>query len=309
MFRRSDNKILCDHLDVMQNLFWKANEINYLSDKPIFDNLSIHLQQAIIAVNNFFVHADDLVNKEIGETILAHLKSSDKIITIAYQYIEMIEGIHLQSYSDYVDLVLPEPQRSMIINKTFPLTNRLYDFSSMLYKKYKDNLPMLLVCQIIIEGIFFSGAWLLVFWIKNHIPSLSAFTKANERINKDENTHIQWSIILIKYFRMNLPAFEVLQLFSDAVDIAVQVYKEDVLPNDLDTLNKNMFETHIKYIADEELKLLGFTPMYNVGDTFEFMKTIDYGVRITDFFTSISLDYGKNYTMSDSLNNFKLITF
>lgn len=307
MFESASNTNLYKHLRLMQGLFWTASEVSFSQDREIFNGLDVRLRNAICSVVNFFVHADDLVNDQIETTIMRHITDADRVIRVAYQYIEAIEGIHLQSYSDYVEQVLPQDVANEIKRGTYHLTDRLHAFSTDLYLRYHDNLPMLLVSQIIIEGVFFSGAWLLVFWLKEYYPKLSGFTKANERINKDESTHITWSQILIKHFGYQLDHQVVSKLFDDAVEISIKVYREDVLPDDLDTLNKDMFTRHIKYIADEQLKMLGIKPLYNVGETFSFMQTIEYGIRMTDFFTSTSLEYSKDVTCSGKLNEVDLL--
>lgn len=309
MIKSTRNNKLSKHLDVMQKLFWMSNEINYSLDKDVFNGLDRDLQHAIIGVVNFFVNADKLVNENIESKILQHTNGSDKYIDAGYNYIKAIESIHLQSYSDYANEVLPPVISEQILAGTYPMTSRLLEYSNMLYEKYAGNLCMLLVSQIIIEGIFFSGAWLLVFWIKKYKSELSSFTKANERINKDESTHITWSHLLIDYFSMSPNRLEVEILIREAVDVAIKVYEEDVMPNDLDSLKREMFAHHLKYVANQQLGCLGFQPIYDVKKTFDFMKTIDYGMRITDFFTSSALDYNKGVTCSGNLNDVTVIDF
>ncbi len=278
-------------------MFWLAEDIDYEGDLVPLSNMPVSIQHAVAAVANFFVNGDQFVLDQIEERI-KQLLPKDIAITSVYDYIKMIEGVHLRSYALYDEKAVPEPMRSQILNKTYTKTTPLLKMCQEYYNKYKDDLSMLLVMQIILEGILFGGAWLFVQWIKENHNTLRAFWKANQKIADDEGTHVDWSIMLIKHWQMEPNMFEVLDLVEKFTDEAIRIYCTDVLPEEFPTLTHKMFETHLKYLADRQLNLLGFIPLYNVTKTVPLMNNLGIAFRNSDFFTTTNLNY--NFGVSDN---------
>lgn len=148
----------------------------------------------------------------------------------------------------------------------------------------KPNLATILLINILIEGLFFSGSFCAIFWIYHQYQLLPGLTKANEFISRDEGSHASWGIMLYRYKLLyQLPENKVHQIVREAVDIEKDFICE-ALPNDLLGMNSRLMTQYIKYTADQLLHYLGYSMLFNVENPFPWMSKQSIAVRIGDFF-------------------------
>jgi ribonucleotide reductase beta subunit family protein with ferritin-like domain len=168
--------------------------------------------------------------------------------------------------------------------------NEVFDKYTDLFRKIEEKKPPLarqILINIIMEGLFFTGSFLGIFWI-NHILGgiLPGLAKANELISRDEGLHTNFGIILYRiYIKHKLPQSEVHEIMREAVIIESE-FIVAALPNNLIGVNSKLMIQYIEYIADRLLEELGYEKLYYVlmPSEFDFMKKQSISVRMTDFF-------------------------
>ena len=282
--------------------FWKAEEIDFSKDREDFITLSENEQHYIKRILGFFAASDGLVNFNLSTRFLNELVPMEA--TVCYTYQMMMENIHSESYSLMLDnLVKDSGERSFLFNaiKTVPSIKQISDWAM---KWIDSDLPFAyrVVAFCVVEGVFFSGAFASIFWIKKFKSAgklfLSGLVKSNEFIARDEGQHVQFGVEIYKLLNHRLTEKEIYSVIDEGVEISRSFYT-DALPVRLIGMNDDAMMDYIMYVSDRLLVELGYKKKYNKKNPFQFMETIGMMGK-TNFFESRPTEYTSSHVNADT---------
>ena len=271
-----------------QAAFWTAEEIDFSKDYSDFMKLTDKEQYFIKMILAFFSSSDTIVNINLSERFLNDVKIREAII--AYQFQVMMENIHSETYSLQIDTIIKDVEEK---NKLF---NSISEFPCIAKKaswalkwiESTDSFAARLLAFAIVEGVFFSGAFCSIFWLKkrNIMPGLCA---SNELIARDEGTHTNFAILLYNMLANKLSEAFVHDMFKEAVMIETEFICTS-LPCALLGMNSELMTIYIKFVADRLLLDLGYNKIFKVSNPFDFMESISIEGK-TNFFESRPTQY------------------
>lgn len=296
------NKPIWDMYKKMEAAFWTAEEIDWSKDKHDFKKLSEDEQRFIKYVLAFFSASDTIVNMNLGERLSQDVQLLEAKMT--YQFQMMMENIHAEVYALQIDnIITDEIEKKSILNavETVPCIKEKTNWM-LKWVKSEEDFATRLVAQAISEGLFFSGSFCSIFWLKqkNVMPGLIS---SNELIARDEGMHCDFSIMLYNMLEDKLSEGKIQQMFSDAVETE-RVFICESLPCSLLGMNSDLMEQYIKFVADHLMVRLGYRKMYNVKNPFTWMEAISIEGK-TNFFEYRPTQYQR----ADVLNEGKENTF
>lgn len=282
--------------------FWKAEEIDFSKDREDFMTLSENERHYIKRILGFFAASDGLVNFNLSTRFLNELVPMEA--TVCYTYQMMMENIHSESYSLMLDnLVKDSAERTFLFNaiKTVPSIKQISDWAM---KWIDSDLPFSyrVVAFCVVEGVFFSGAFASIFWIKKFKSAgklfLSGLVKSNEFIARDEGQHVQFGVEIYKLLTQRLTEKEIYSVIDEGVEISRTFYT-DALPVRLIGMNDDAMMDYIMYVSDRLLVELGYKKKYNTKNPFQFMETIGMMGK-TNFFESRPTEYTSSHVNADT---------
>ena len=283
-----------------QAAFWTAEEINLSKDYDDFIKLNSNEQHFIKMILAFFSSSDTIVNINLSERFLKDVKIREAIV--AYTFQMMMESVHSEVYSLQIDNIVRDNDEK---DKLF---NAVKEFSCIAEKaewavkwiESSDSFAHRLLAFAIVEGVFFSGAFCSIFWLKkrNIMPGLCS---SNELIARDEAMHLQFAVLLYNMLQQRLSESDVHAIFQEAVEIETRFICES-LPCALLGMNSTTMTQYIKYVADRLLKDLNYAPFFNETNPFDFMESISVEGK-TNFFEARPTQYQNASVLNKSRNN------
>jgi ribonucleoside-diphosphate reductase beta chain len=268
--------------------FWTAEEIDLVDDLTHWRKLSENEQHFIKNVLAFFAASDGIVNENLAENFLSEVKYPEAKAFYGFQV--AIENIHSEVYSLLIDtLIKDEVEKNHLFNaiKTIDSVKKKAEWAL----KWIDSKSFVerLVAFAVVEGIFFSGSFCSIFWLKKRglMPGL---TFSNELISRDEGLHCDFACLLYRNHILNkLSKEKVLQIVLDAVQIEKE-FVTDSLPVSLIGMNAELMSQYIEYVSDRLLKELGLEPYFGTKQPFDFMENIAINGK-TNFFEKRVAEY------------------
>lgn len=287
-----------------QAAFWTAEELDFSKDYDDFMKLTANEQHFIKMILAFFSSSDTIVNINLSERFLNDVKIREALT--AYTFQMMIENIHAETYSLQIDNIIRDPEeKATLFNavKEFPCiaSKALW---AVKWIESNDSFAKRLVAFAIVEGIFFSGSFCSIFWLKkrNVMPGLCA---SNELIARDEGMHCEFAVLLYSMLENKLSEADIHVMFQDAVEIETTFICES-LPCSLLGMNSNLMTQYIKFVSDRLLVNLGYTKFFNVTNPFDFMESISVEGK-TNFFEARPTQYQKASVLNKTRDStFKL---
>lgn len=285
-----DNEIW-NHHQKQEAAFWTAKEIDFSKDYYHFQKLNNNEQHFIKSILAFFAASDTIVNINLAERFTLEVQIREAII--AYQWQIMIENIHSETYSLQIDNIIREPkEKHKLLNaiEHFDCIKKKADWA----KKWTENngapFAQRLIAFAIVEGIFFSGSFCAIFWLKkkNIMPGLC---DSNELISRDEGMHTDFACLLYSKIKNKLNYSIVKEMFEKAVEIETEFICES-LPCELLGMNSKRMTQYIKFVADRLLVTLKYPKIWNVNNPFDWMESISCE-GVTNFFESRPTQYQK----------------
>jgi len=276
--------------DKQMNAMWFASHINLDKDREDFVKLNKETQDFIKNILGFFATADNSIIVTIDETFKNEIKNLE--IKMCYDFQAMMEGIHADVYGRLLmEIVQDESEKIRLLNaiKTFPCIREKNAWSR---KWAFSNAPFVqrLVSNAIVEGIFFSGSFCAIFWLKkqNKMPGL---IESNEYISRDEWMHCELACkIYATKIKHKMKDEMLKEMVNDAVTIEKNFINES-LKCDLIGMNPRLMSQYIEYVADILLLNLGHTKLYNSTNPFPFMQT-DFNLQVkSNFFETKTTTY------------------
>ncbi|BAE62941.1 putative ribonucleotide reductase small subunit RnrA [Aspergillus flavus] len=279
--------------------FWTAEEIDLSKDLHDWHNrLNDDERFFISRVLAFFAASDGIVNENLLERFSGEVQIPEARCFYGFQI--MIENIHAETYSLLIDTYIKEPkQRTYLFDAidTIPCIRKKADWAIRWIQDQESTFGQRLVAFAAVEGIFFSGSFASIFWLKKRglMPGL---TFSNELISRDEGLHTDFACLLFSHLN-NRPDP---QIVEDVIVEAVSIEKEfltDALPCALLGMNSNLMCQYIEFVADRLLVALGNNKYFNATNPFDFMDNISLAGK-TNFFEKRVGDYQKAGVMAST---------
>ncbi|KAI1393428.1 small subunit of ribonucleotide reductase [Hypoxylon trugodes] len=282
--------------------FWTAEEIDLSKDLHDWNNRLTDDEKYFVShILAFFAASDGIVNENLVERFSAEVQIPEARCFYGFQI--MMENIHSETYSLLIDTYIKEPaQKTHLFNAidTIPCIRKKADWALHWIADKKSTFAQRLIAFAAVEGIFFSGAFASIFWLKKRglMPGL---TFSNELISRDEGLHTDFACLLFTHLK-NRPGKDVVQkIITDAVTIE-QEFLTEALPCALLGMNSNLMKQYIEFVADRLLVALGNEKVYRSSNPFDFMENISLGGK-TNFFEKRVGDYQKAGVMASTKKN------
>ena len=280
--------------------FWTAEEIDLEPDLVDWNNkLNDDERYFIKHVLAFFAASDGIVNENLAENFVAEVQYTEAKFFYGFQI--MMENIHSETYSLLIDTYIKDKaEKHKLFNaiETLDCVKRKANWAL----SWIDNgsFAERLVAFAAVEGIFFSGSFCSIFWLKKRglMPGLSF---SNELISRDEGMHCDFACLLYTEHLVNrLPKSTVVEIITEAVNIEKE-FVTDALPVNLIGMNSDLMTQYIEFVADRLLVELGNEKIYNVTNPFDFMEMISLQGK-TNFFEKRVGEYQKAGILSKETN-------
>jgi ribonucleotide reductase beta subunit family protein with ferritin-like domain len=280
--------------------FWSAEEIDLSQDLTDWQTLNENEKFFIKHVLAFFAASDGIVLENLAERFLTEIQIPEARCFYGFQI--AMENIHSETYSLLIDTYIQDPQeKSRLFNamETIPCVQKKAQWA-LTWISSNNSFAERLVAFACVEGIFFSGSFCAIFWLKKRglMPGL---TFSNELISRDEGLHTNFACLLYKMLQKKL-SFEVVKhIIRDAVEIEIEFVCESI-PVALIGMNQNLMSQYIEFVADRLLCALGYPKIFLTGNPFDFMEMISLQGK-TNFFEKRVGEYQKANVMSSSTSS------
>jgi ribonucleoside-diphosphate reductase subunit M2 len=282
-------------------LFWTAEEVDLSKDYGDWEKLSENEQYFLEHVLAFFAGSDGIVVENLGERFLRDVSIPEAKCFYGLQI--AMENIHSETYSLLIDTYIKDDDKKRkLFNavETIPCIKRKADWSLKWITDQNSNFAKRLVAFACVEGIFFSGSFCSIFWMKKRglLPGLCF---SNELISRDEALHTDFACLLYSSIEEKLSQEVIYEIICEAVEIENEFIVES-LPCKLLGMNSGMMTQYIKFVADRLLLQLGYDKLYNVINPFTWMEMISMEGK-TNFFEKRVGEYSKNNVKVDGTTN------
>ena len=274
--------------------FWTAEEIDLSGDLKDWASLNDGERHFITHVLAFFAASDGIVNENLAVNFMSEVQIPEARCFYGFQI--MMENIHSETYALLIDTYVKDPaekDRLFHAIDTVPAVKKKAEWALRWINN--GNFAERLVAFAAVEGIFFSGSFCSIFWLKKRglMPGL---TFSNELISRDEGLHCEFACLLYSMLQNKLSQEEVHQIIGDAVTIEKEFITE-ALPVALIGMNSTLMAQYIEFVADRWLSELGYAKIFNATNPFDFMEMISLQGK-TNFFEKRVGDYQKAGVMS-----------
>lgn len=275
--------------------FWTAEEIDLSVDVQDWEHkLNADEKHFIKHVLAFFAASDGIVNENLAVNFMNEVQYPEARCFYGFQI--MIENIHSEAYSLLIDTYIKDPfEKEYLFHAidTVPCVKKKAEWALRWISQ--GSFAERLVAFAAVEGIFFSGSFCSIFWLKKRglMPGLSF---ANELISRDEGLHCDFACLLYTQLTHPLPLKTLEDIIISAVAIE-QEFVRDALPVRLIGMNADLMCQYIKFVADRLLVALGSPKVYNVSNPFDFMDLISIPGK-TNFFERRVSEYQKSGVMT-----------
>lgn len=288
---RNDNRFVMfpiEHQDIWEmykksvDCFWRAEEIDLSKDYADWETLNADEKYFISMILAFFAASDGIVLENLATRFMGDVQIAEARAFYGFQI--AMENIHSQTYSLLIETYIKnseEKHRLFNALEYFPCIQKKGDWAQKWINDNRSGFATRLVAFACIEGIFFSGAFCSIYWLKKRglMPGL---TFSNELISRDEALHTEFAILLYKKLVKKLPKARIHEIIKEAVEIENEFICE-ALPCRLIGMNAGLMTQYIQFVADRLCLQLGYDKIYNVSNPFDFMELISLESK-TNFF-------------------------
>jgi len=291
-----------------ESCFWKTQELDFSKDYEHFCKLDEDEKYFIKMILSFFAASDTIVNMNLQENFINEVTVPEA--KYFYDYQAANENVHSETYSTMIEtLIKDDDEKIKLFNaiETIPSIKLKKDWA----EKWIKNANMLpfaqrLIAFAIVEGVFFSGSFCAIYWIKHKVSKnkedlLPALTSSNEFIARDEGLHTTFACLLYSKIVNRMDEIIVHEMFKEAIEIETHFICE-ALPCKLIGMNSDKMTEYIKYVADSLLVKLGYSKLFNIKECpFSFMEAISMEGK-TNFFERRPTQYQKFEVDNDDFN-------
>jgi ribonucleotide reductase beta subunit family protein with ferritin-like domain len=270
--------------------FWTVDELNFGQDMNDWKNkLNDDERYFISMILAFFSNSDSVVNENLALRFYGDVGLSEAKAFYSFQI--AMETIHSEAYSLMINTYITDKeQQNKLFNAidNFPCITKKINWAQKWISDKRSNFATRLIGFSIVEGIFFSGAFCSIFWLRQR-GLMAGLCFSNEVISKDEALHTQFAVLLYSKIVKKLPKKKIYEIFKEAVDIEKEFITE-VLPCKLIGMNADLMKQYIEYVADRLIVQLGYPKIFNSINPFPFMELISMETK-TNFFEAKVSEY------------------
>jgi len=286
--------------------FWTAAEIDLSSDEEDWASLNENEQHFIKHVLAFFAASDGIVLENLGCRFLSEVQLPEARCFYAFQM--AMENVHAETYGLLIDTYVKDPQeKAKVFNATqnLPAVNKKAEWA-LTWIGSERTFAERLVAFSAVEGIFFSGSFCSIYWLKKR-GKMPGLTFSNELIARDEGLHCDFACLM--FSKISCKPSE--SIVHDIIKGAVEIEKEfvvEAIPVALIGMNSKLMSEYIEFVADRLLDALGYNKIYHTENPFVWMESISMQGK-TNFFEKRVGEYQKAGVMSkDSAVNYSFDT-
>jgi ribonucleotide reductase beta subunit family protein with ferritin-like domain len=269
--------------------FWRAEELDLTKDVEHWDSLNDNERYFISMILAFFAASDGIVLENLASRFMNEVQVSEARAFYGFQI--AMENIHNESYSLLIETYIKdkvEKHKLLHAIENFPCIKKKSDWAQKWIHDNRSSFATRLVAFACVEGIFFSGAFCSIFWLKKRglMPGL---TFSNELISRDEALHCEFAILLYSKLIKKIDKNRIHDIIKEAVEIETEFICE-ALPCKLIGMNSDLMIQYIQFVADRLCVQLGYKKIYNAENSFQFMETISLQSK-TNFFEKRVSEY------------------
>ncbi|CAJ0941928.1 unnamed protein product, partial [Mesorhabditis belari] len=277
--------------------FWTVEEVDLGKDMADWEKMNENERFFVSRVLAFFAASDGIVNENLVERFSQEVQVPEARFFYGFQI--AIENIHSEMYSKMIETYIrDEEERAQLFNAIFefPFIKKKADWALRWIGDQKATFAERVIAFAAVEGIFFSGSFAAIFWLKKRglMPGL---THSNELISRDEGLHRDFACLMYRHIVHKLDEKKVQGIIADAVRIE-QEFLTEALPVDMIGMNIKLMSQYIEFVADHLLVELNYSKVYNVKNPFSFMENISIEGK-TNFFEKKVSEYQKPGVMTN----------
>ena len=269
--------------------FWRAEEVDLSKDLTDWEKLDDNERHFISMILAFFAASDGLVIENLGLRFMSDVQNSEARAFYGFQI--AMENIHSQMYSMLIETYIKDrEEKHKLFNalETFECIKKKGLWAKKWISDNRSTFATRLVAFACVEGIFFSGAFCSIFWLKKR-GLLPGLTFSNELISRDEALHTEFAVLLYSKLNKKINKNRIYEIVKEAVEIE-KVFITEALPCRLIGMNSQLMSQYIEFIADRLVVQLGYSKIYNSANPFDFMELISVESK-TNFFEKRVSEY------------------
>jgi ribonucleotide reductase beta subunit family protein with ferritin-like domain len=281
------------HEDIWQmykkqvDCFWRPEEIDLTKDYNDWSSLNDNERYFISMILAFFAASDGIVLENLASRFMNDIQVSEARAFYGFQI--AMENIHSHTYSILIDSYIKDKeQKDKLFNAInhFPCIKKKSDWAQKWIHDNRSSFATRLVAFACVEGIFFSGAFCSIYWLKKRglMPGL---TFSNELISRDEALHCEFAVLLYNKLQKKIDRARIHEIIKEAVEIETEFICE-ALPCKLIGMNSDLMTQYIKFVADRLSLQLGYKKIYNVENCFPWMELISLDSKSNFFEKRVS---------------------
>jgi ribonucleotide reductase beta subunit family protein with ferritin-like domain len=269
--------------------FWRAEEVDLSKDLTDWENLDGNEKHFISMILAFFAASDGLVIENLGLRFMSEVQNSEARAFYGFQI--AMENIHSQMYSMLIETYIKDrEEKHKLFNalESFECIKKKGTWAKKWINDNRSTFATRLVAFACVEGIFFSGAFCSIYWLKKR-GLLPGLTFSNELISRDEALHTEFAVLLYSKLNKKINKNRIYEIVKEAVEIE-KVFITEALPCRLIGMNSQLMSQYIEFIADRLVVQLGYNKIYNSPNPFDFMELISVESK-TNFFEKRVSEY------------------
>ena len=269
--------------------FWRAEEIDLSKDTADWDSLHKDEKYFISMILAFFAASDGIVLENLAARFMGEVQLSEARAFYGFQI--AMENVHSETYSLLIESYIKDrEEKTTLFNaiNNFPCIKKKADWAIKWIHDKRSSFATRLIAFACIEGIFFSGAFCSIYWLKKRglMPGL---TFSNELISRDEALHTEFAVLLYSKLNKKVSKAKVVEIIKEAVEIEKE-FICDALPCRLIGMNSELMCHYIEFVADRLSLQLGYDKIYDAKNPFDFMEMISIEGK-TNFFEKRVAEY------------------
>ncbi len=260
-----------------ERTFWTAEEIDYDADLDDWEGLSSDEKHFIEMILAFFAGSDGIVLENLVSNFCSEVQISEARAFYGFQ--TMIENVHSLTYALLIDTYVKDKDRKKVLFNAIeeiPVVKRKAEWAMKWMDPESSSFAVRLVGFAIVEGVFFSGAFCSIFWLKENHKMVKALGHSNELIARDEGLHVEFAVRLFHHLKEK-PCWEkeIFPMLKEAVELEIDFICE-AIPCAMIGMNRKLMIQYIKFVAGRLMKQLGYEGTYEGVDKnpFDFMDKI-----------------------------------
>ena len=262
--------------------FWRAEEIDLAKDPSHWDTLTQEEKYFLSMILAFFAASDGIVLENLGLRFMNDVQISEARAFYGFQI--AMENIHSQTYSLLIETYIKdveEKDKLFRALENFECIKKKGDWAQKWIKDNRSGFATRLIAFACVEGIFFSGAFCSIYWMKKRglMPGL---TFSNELISRDEALHCEFAVLLYSKLVNKVKKTRVHEIIKEAVEIETEFICQ-ALPCRLIGMNSQLMTQYIQFCADRLCVQLGYDKIFNMGNPFDFMELISLEGKVNFF--------------------------